>query len=155
MAGNSLGKTKKFDRNLYDRSDNKSKNVISKYLRSKNHIITNVKEKFSCDIESISEDGTLCFSETEIKYSWKGEWPDSWKDVRIPYRKQRLINKIEKNLTFYVLRADCKEAWVITDISLKKYADIIEMPNRYVPEGEKFFCTPVDKIHKVVLDNSN
>ena len=152
MAGNSLGKTKKFDRALYNRSDKKSKDVIVKYLRSKKHIITNVKEKFSCDIESISEDGTVCFSETEIKYGWKGEWPTHWVNVRIPYRKQKLINKIEKNLTFYVLRADCKESWVISDIALKNYADIEEMPNKYVPEGEKFFCIHVRHIHKIVLD---
>jgi hypothetical protein len=151
MAGNSLGKTKKFDRNLYNRSDGKSKGAISKYLRSKKHIITNVVEKYSCDIESMSEDGTLCFSETEIKYSWKGEWPESWKDVRIPYRKKKLLEKIEKNLTFYVLRADCKEAWVITDSALKKYAETVEIPNRYVPEGEKFYSIPVDKIHKITL----
>ena len=152
MAGNSLGKTKKFDRALYNRSDGKSKDVIVKYLRSKKHIITNVKEKFSCDIESISEDGTVCFSETEIKYGWKGEWPTHWVNVRIPYRKQRLINKIEKNLTFYVLRADCKESWVISDVALKKYSTIVEVPNRYVPEGEKFFSIPVGHIPKIVLN---
>ena len=151
MAGNSLGRTKKFNKQLYNKSDKTSKDAIVSYLKKKKHSITNVVEKFSCDIESISEDGTVCFSETEIKYSWKGEWPSSWKDVRIPYRKQKLLDKIEKNLTFYVLRDDCKEAWVISDIALEKYATVIEVPNRYVPDGEKFFSVPVDKIYKISL----
>ena len=151
MARNSLGVTKKFDRALYDKSDKPCKDAIIKYLVSKKHIITNVKEKYTCDIESISEDGTVCFSETEIKYAWEGEWPTHWIDVRIPYRKQKLLDRKDKNLTFYVLRSDLKETWVIPDFTIKKYAVIKEMPNRYVPKGEKFFFIPADKIHKVLL----
>ena len=69
MAGNSLGRTKKFNKQLYDKSDKISKDAIVSYLKKNKQSITNVVEKFSCDIESISEDGTVCFSETEIKYS--------------------------------------------------------------------------------------
>ena len=90
-------------------------------------------------------------AETEIKYAWEGEWPTHWIDVRIPYRKQKLLDRIDKNLTFYVLRSDLKETWVIPDFTIKKYAVIKEMPNRYVPKGEKFFFIPADKIHKVLL----
>ena len=155
MARNALGKTKKFDRSLYDRADGVSKSTIISYLLSKKHTITNSEEKYSCDIESMSEEGAVCFSETEIKYSWKGEWPKSLEDVRIPYRKQKLLDKISENLTFYVLRADCKEAWVISDEAIKENATIIEIPNKYVPKGEKFFSIPVESIYKIVLDNES
>ena len=151
MARNSLGKTKRFNRELYNRTDGLAKDAIQKYLTKTKHIILTVQEKYSCDIESLSEDGTLCFSEVEIKFSWAEEWPKTWEDVRIPYRKQKLLDKIEKDLTFYVLRADCEEAWVIPDTVMKEHATVVEVPNRYVPTGEKFFSIPVSNIQKITI----
>ena len=151
MARNSLGKTKRFNRELYNRTDGLAKDAIQKYLTKNKHIILTVQEKYSCDIESLSEDGTLCFSEVEIKFSWAEEWPKTWEDVRIPYRKQKLLDKIEKDLTFYVLRADCEEAWVIPDTVMKEHATVVEGPNRYVPKGEKFFSIPVSNIQKITI----
>ena len=151
MARNSLGKTKRFNRELYNRTDGLAKDAIQKYLTKNKHIILTVQEKYSCDIESLSEDGTLCFSEVEIKFSWAEEWPKTWEDVRIPYRKQKLLDKIEKDLTFYVLRADCEEAWVIPDTIIKEHATVVEVPNRYVPKGEKFFSIPVSNIQKITI----
>ena len=151
MARNSLGKTKRFNRELYNRTDGLAKDAIQKYLTKNKHIILTVQEKYSCDIESLSEDGTLCFSEVEIKFSWAEEWPKTWEDVRIPYRKQKLLDKIEKDLTFYVLRADCEEAWVIPDTVIKEHATVVEVPNRYVPKGEKFFSIPVSNIQKITI----
>jgi len=151
MARNSLGKTKRFNRELYNRTDGLAKDAIQKYLTKNKHIILTVQEKYSCDIESLSEDGTLCFSEVEIKFSWAEEWPKTWEDVRIPYRKQKLLDKIEKDLTFYVLRADCEEAWVIPDTIIKEHATVVEVPNRYVPKGEKFFSIPVNHINKITI----
>ena len=151
MARNSLGKTKRFNRELYNRTDGLAKDAIQKYLTKNKHIILTVQEKYSCDIESLSEDGTLCFSEVEIKFSWAEEWPKTWEDVRIPYRKQKLLDKIEKDLTFYVLRADCEEAWVIPDTVMKEHATVVEVPNRYVPKGEKFFSIPVSNIQKITI----
>jgi len=151
MARNSLGKTKRFNRELYNRTDGLAKEAIQKYLIKNKHIILTVQEKYSCDIESLSEDGTLCFSEVEIKFSWAEEWPKTWEDVRIPYRKQKLLDKIEKDLTFYVLRADCEEAWVIPDTIIKEHATVVEVPNRYVPKGEKFFSIPVSNIQKITI----
>ena len=151
MARNSLGKTKRFNRELYNRTDGLAKDAIQKYLTKNKHIILTVQENYSCDIESLSEDGTLCFSEVEIKFSWAEEWPKTWEDVRIPYRKQKLLDKIEKDLTFYVLRADCEEAWVIPDTVMKEHATVVEVPNRYVPTGEKFFSIPVSNIQKITI----
>ena len=151
MARNSLGKTKRFNRELYNRTDGLAKEAIQKYLKKNNHEIITTKENYSCDIESLSEDGTLCFSEAEIKFSWAEEWPKTWEDVRIPYRKQKLLDKIEKDLTFYVLRADCKEAWAIPDTVMKEHATVVEVPNRYVPKGEKFFSIPINHIHIITI----
>ena len=149
MGTNTL--TKPFDRKLYDQTDGKAKRKIKKYLRSKNHIVHDSKEDYKCDVKSISSGGIVTFSEVEIKLSWEGEWPTSWKDVRIPYRKKKLLDSIESNLTFYIFRKDCKEMWIIPDYIIKEKGVVVEVPNRYVKEGEQFYSIPVEYINKTKL----
>ena len=110
---------KPFDRTLYEQSDSKAKTTISSWLIQQGHEIADTKENYSCDLESI-KNGKQYNSEVEIKYSWKGDWPSSWDEIRIPFRKNRLLNI--DNLTFYVLRADCLQAWSINSDILKTIA---------------------------------
>ena len=44
MARNSLGKTKRFNRELYNRTDGLAKEAIQKYLKKNNHEILTTKE---------------------------------------------------------------------------------------------------------------
>jgi hypothetical protein len=56
-----------------------------------------------------------------MKRQWFGDWLPSWKEIRIPYRKFKLLNKFkEMNETdaffnFYVIRGDMEYAWRIKD----------------------------------------
>ncbi len=134
------GAYKAFDRSLYIKADTKGKDVISNLLIKKGHTLTNIKETYSCDIVT-EKNGVTHNSEVEIKFSWKEEWPLSWEEIRIPYRKHKLLGK--PNLTFYVLRSDCKQAWEIDADILANVATIKEVPNRYIRKGEKFFHVPV------------
>jgi hypothetical protein len=84
----------------------------------------------------------------EIKFSWKGDWPVDWEEIRIPYRKKKLLDN--SNLTFYILRADCKQAWEIPATILSTLATVKEVSNRYVRKGEKFFHIPVE--HATLLN---
>jgi len=151
MGTNTLTKTKPFDRYLYNKTDGKGKRKIIEFLRSKNHIVKENKENYKCDVKSVSSQGVITFSEVELKLSWQGEWPKSWTDIRIPYRKKKLLDEIESELTFYVLRNDCKEMWVIPDYIVRDKAKIVEVPNRYVPKGEQFYTIPVTLLEKVKL----
>ena len=134
------GAHKAFDRNLYIKADSRGKDVISSWLTKQGHSITNTKETYSCDIVT-EKNGITHNTEVEIKFSWKGDWPDSWDEIRIPFRKNRLLSK--DNLTFYVLRSDCKQAWAISADTLKNIATVKEASNRYIRKGEKFFHVPV------------
>ena len=81
-----------FSRQRYDAADTPAKKKIIEYLISNGHEILDAKEDFSVDIKSKKADN-MYFSEVEIKFSWKGDWNPSWAEIRIPYRKYRLINK--------------------------------------------------------------
>ena len=138
---------KRFDPNLYTLADTQAKDVISSWLIEKGHVITSTKENYDCDIVT-EKDGSTYNSEVEIKFSWKGDWPVDWEEIRIPYRKKKLLDN--SNLTFYILRADCKQAWEIPATILSTIATVKEVSNRYVRKGEKFFHIPVE--HATLLN---
>ena len=132
---------KPFDRTLYTLADSKAKTTMSSWLIQQGHEITNTIEEYNCDLGSV-KDGKQYNSEVEIKYSWKEAWPSTWDEIRIPFRKNRLLNI--DNLTFYILRADCQQAWAINSDILKNIATVKEVSNKYVKKGEKFFHIPVN-----------
>jgi hypothetical protein len=91
-----------------------------------------------------------------MKNQWTGDWNPKWEEIRIPYRKYRLINKyknVESNNTycnFYVIRSDCKQAWRIKDFQLtKECAKEIWLANarRY----EHFFHIPYTEAELVEI----
>ena len=144
-----------FNKADYDRSDQPAKNVIVKYLEDNGHEILNTKEDYNVDIKSIKGDNKY-FSEVEIKWGWKGDWNPSWTEIRIPYRKQRLIDKKEKAdesnsfLNFYVIRSDLEYAWRIKD-TLMIESEVREARGRYITKGEQFFHIPYEKAELIQL----
>ena len=83
-----------FSRQRYEHADRPAKDVIIDYLVSNGHEILDTKEDFSVDIKS-KKGYNRYFSEVEIKYGWKGDWNPNWKEIRLPYRKHKLINKVQ------------------------------------------------------------
>ena len=98
--------------------------------------------------------------EVEVKYSWKtDEWPDSWKELRIPYRKQRLLDKWKNEcyndiLTFVVFNHDCTKAWHVDGHTLLD-CEVKEVSNRNIRKGEKFFHIPVTDAYLVDMKNES
>ena len=136
---------KKFDKALYDVADKKAKEVMLNWLeKNTNSTDITMKENTYFDITcSISPDLPRHFYEVEIKYSWKGAWPSSWKDIRIPYRKKRLLDKWKKDhyndlLTFVVFREDCQQAWFFDGDTVLN-SEVKEVSNRNIQKGEMFF----------------
>ena len=102
------------------------------------------------------KNGCLYYSEVEMKNQWTGDWNPSWTDIRIPYRKHKLINKytqVQGDKTFcnfYIIRRDCQKAWRIKDYQLtKECAKEIWLSNagRY----EHFFHIPYQEAELVNL----
>ena len=140
---------KPFDKALYDRADTKAKQCMVGWLKENDHtnISSNETTYFDiiCRVNDSSADRILY--EVEIKYSWRGDWPDSWDEIRIPERKRRLLNKWQEEcpddvLTFVVFRNDCKKAWHIDGHTLLN-CEVKEASNRNIQKGEKFFHIPV------------
>ena len=141
-------KRKRFDPVAYKKSDTLAKDCITKYLMSLGHTVLEIKEDYGVDLSS-TLDGVVYKHEVEMKHMWEGDWPTVWKDINIPFRKNRLMVQVFNkeplaNFHFYIIRGDCKVAWKM-DANIVKDSPVVEVPNRAVRKGEYFFKVPVDK----------
>ena len=148
-------KRKRFDPVAYKQSDNKAKKCITKYLTSIGHTVLDTEENFGVDLTSTLEN-IVYNHEVEMKHMWEGDWPTVWKDINIPFRKNRLIVQVFDNdplatFYFYIIRGDCEVAWKM-DATIVKDSPVVEVPNRAVREGEYFFKVPVDKAELIWLE---
>ena len=144
---------KKFSRALYEAYDNKAKDALVSLLKKKGHTIVNTEENYYVDVVSQKGDYTY-FNEAEVKVAWDGDWPTHWSEIRIPERKQRLLDKHGSEngvLNFYVFRKDLRQAWRIKDILLTKES-LGTAKGRYIRKGEQFFHIPYTSAELVELD---
>ena len=134
---------KSFSRADYEAYDSPARDALVSYLEAKGHTIVNNEENFNVDVVS-QKGGYTYFNEAEVKTAWKADWPVEWKEIRIPERKQRLLDKHSSEngvLNFYVFRPDFKQAWRIKDTQLTQ--DSLRVARgRYITHGEKFFHIP-------------
>jgi hypothetical protein len=134
---------KTFNRALYEAYDAPARNALVLHLESKGHTIVNNEENYNVDVVS-QKGGYTYFNEVEVKTAWKEDWPTHWTEIRIPERKQRLLDKhegVNGVLNFYIFRPDFKQAWRIKDTLLKQDS-LKEAKGRYIQKGEKFFHIP-------------
>ena len=81
---------KQFNRALYEAYDAPARNALVFYLEDNGHTIVNNEENYNVGV--ISQKGAYTYyNEAEVKTAWKGDWPSHWAEVRIPERKQRLL----------------------------------------------------------------
>ena len=159
----------------YRDNDAKAKAVLKKYLTEGGHKITDDKENFSWDLSTVSDTGYACFWEVEVKNQWGKVWNSDWKEVRIPQRKQRLIDKFhhETNnakelaqdnsmqefarpfqLTFVVLNRHLDQGWFIPHDVLEKSPVQTIQNSRHVDAPhlkEPFFHIPVQNANLKLL----
>ena len=143
---------KRFDPTMYRIADKMAKDCMIKYLTGIGHDVLKLKENYGVDLQSTKWDGHSLhefYHEVEMKFMWEGDWPKKWKDIHIPFRKNRLITKVynideHANFFFYIIRGDCEKAWMM-DGQIVKSSPVVEVPNRAVRKGEYFFKVPVKK----------
>ena len=141
---------KQFSRSLYEAYDGPARTALVLFLENNGHTIVNNEENYSVDVVS-QKGGHTYFNEAEVKTGWKSDWPVDWKEIRIPERKQRLLDKnVDWFLNFYVFRADLRQVWRIKDTLLTKDS-LREAKGRFIKKGELFFHVPFTKAELINL----
>ena len=167
---------RRFNQLSYTANDGRAKTALKKYLTDIGHLISDDREHFSWDLSTISETGGACFWEVEVKNQWGKVWNDKWQEVRVPQRKQRLIDKFyhETNnakefaqdnnmqkflrppqLTFVVLNRHLDQGWFIPHYTLEKSPVQTIQNSRHVDAPhlkEPFFHVDVQSISITALD---
>jgi len=146
---------KPFNKTTYDIADTTAKKHMIGWLEhTQPHCTVNSQETTYFDLTIKTDDGgDAQLYEVEIKYAWKDEWPETWDELRIPYRKKRLLDRWKDKhrkclLTFIVFNHDCSKAWHIDGDTVLE-SEVKEASNRYVKKGELFFHIPVKQAYQV------
>jgi len=146
------GFRKPFSKALYKAYDEPARNALVGYLEAKGHTIVSNEENYNVDVVS-QKNGLTYFNEVEVKTAWVGDWNTNWKEIRLPERKQRLLDKHKSSdgvLNFYIFRPDFKQAWRIKDTLLTQDS-LKEAVGRYIQKGERFFHIPYTSAESVKL----
>tara|TARA_B100000214_G_scaffold162957_1_gene116869 strand:- start:1224 stop:1736 length:513 start_codon:yes stop_codon:yes gene_type:complete len=154
---------RRFQPSSYKKNDGKAKQIVINYLKHNGHVNISSGENYSFDISS-EKNGHKYYSEVEMKNQWNrmipptaiANWNPTWKEIRIPHRKIKLINKFrEMNdkdafFNFYVIRRDCEFAWRIKDYQMTQEC-IKEIWLGNVGRKEHFFHIPYEEAELVNL----
>ncbi len=139
---------KNFSPSLYSTNDTRARRAIQRLLERYGWKVTNA-ETYGVDLLAHKQ-GMHVQHEVEIKNVWDGPWPKQWSTIQIPERKSRLF-KNKGKLVFWVVRQDTGEAWFIDSEDVKG-SPLVEVPNRFVDKGERFYQIPIEKALLVKLD---
>ena len=147
----------KFDQELYNKADPLSNGVMESWLKRNGYSNVDLKETYGVDI-TCKKDSVPAFFETEIKYSWVRQWPNEWMEVRIPYRKHKIVDKWIRNgskgtLTFIVFRSDCKQAWFIDGLTVKN-SRVAKLNTKYTT-NEEFYHIDVNDAHIINMEKED
>ena len=145
---------KKFDQELYNKSDPLTNGTMTKRLASNGYEHIESKEDYKVDIVCM-KDGIPAYFETEIKYSWVRQWPNDWMEIRIPYRKKKIVDKWVRDgskgpLTFIIFRSDCKQAWFINGLAVINSK--VDTLNTKYTTNEKFYHIDVNDANLINME---
>jgi hypothetical protein len=129
---------KQFDKKLFEKYDQAAKEATLKYLRdSKCTAEENTQDRYAQDIIYNGNN----YAECEVKRVWKGyDFP--FDSVQLPERKRKFFNK---PTLFFIWNEDCTRAATFHSEKVKHLVPV-EVSNKYIKSGEKFFQIPLDLV---------
>lgn len=135
---------KRFDKELYERNDKIAKEAVLNLLDSTElHVIENTK-KTQVDLLAYNSEDHVFNIECEIKRVWKDK-NFQYDSVQFPERKAKYAN-LDKPTLFVMFNNDLTSYLVVKSEDLIS-SPCVEVPNKYMYKGEKFFQVPLDKVY--------
>ena len=143
---------RKFQRASYQMNDARAKKSLSDYLISKGYNTHLETENYSFDLKATKDNKEELF-EVEVKNQWGQTWNPDWIEIRIPKRKQRLIDlwKLDfyyLNFTFVILNTTLEQGWFIpADVVDESRVGTIQNSKRIGEPHlkEPFFHIPIER----------
>ena len=133
---------KKFNKENHDANDKPAKDLVISFLKSRGIDASENPDKYGIDIITPRY-------EVERRDIWKINFP--FKTVHVPARKEKFL---KHNIIYAIVNKDfnrimCCESSTITQCNL------VEVPNKSVPQGEYFYDVPVELWYIYNLEDNN
>lgn len=144
---------KKFSPELYRENDSAACDAVLSHLTQQGSYAVRNPDKYGPDILLYRGFKPGFYIECEVKKVWRipssvrnpgddrGEFPYS--SIQLPERKKKFLNS-GLPIEFWILREDLKFAVIIAEESLSDER-LVEVPNKYVAEGERFYQIPLSE----------
>lgn len=136
---------KRFDRDLWLENDAKARKAVENlFSKFENIEVKPHKDHRKVDLEVFIDGEHVANVETEIKRVWKAE-NFQYESVQFPERKKKFC-ELDKPTLFIMWNFDTSSYLVVAGSDLTE-SPCVEVPNKYVYKGEKFFQVPLNKVH--------
>lgn len=133
---------KRFSKELYTENDTLARAAGKRYWLSIGCTVEDNPDRYGPDL-IVTADYGKHYCEVEIKRVWSGK-DFQYPTLQIPARKQKNL-LYEMPCTFIVFNNEQTHGFLCTHIQLVR-APIVEVPNKYVYAGEKFFQIPINEL---------
>ena len=134
------GRRKRFDKDLYEKYNQKAVAAFKKVLPKK-YRVEQPKKKTDVDLIVYKGDEIVCYAEVEVKRVWK-EVDFPYEDVNLPSRKEKYC-KLDKPTLFCIFNEPTTRVkcfWSQDVLASPKE----EVSNVFIAAGELFFKIPLD-----------
>ena len=123
---------KKFNKESHAVNDKPAKDLVINFLKSKGLDAIENPDKYGIDI-------VVPRYEVERREIWIDQFP--FKTVHIPARKEKFL---KHSIIYVVVNKDFNKLMFCRSEIIRQY-NLIEVPNKSVPEGEYFYDVPIEK----------
>ena len=123
---------KKFNKESHAVNDKPAKDLVINFLKSKGLDAIENPDKYGIDI-------VVPRYEVERREIWIDQFP--FKTVHIPARKEKFL---KHSIIYVVVNKDYNKLMFCRSEIIRQY-NLIEVPNKSVPEGEYFYDVPIEK----------
>ena len=140
---------KRFSRDLFAENDTLARAAGKRYWQSKGCTVENNPNRYGPDL-IVSTHYEKHYCEVEIKRVWSGK-DFQYPTLQIPARKQKNL-LLDLPCTFIVFNNEQTHGLLCSHFQLIR-ATVVEVPNKYVHSGEKFFQIPIEELELIEVPN--
>ena len=133
---------KQFNKESHAVNDKPAKDLVINFLKSKGVDAIENPDKYGIDI-------IVPRYEVERREIWIDNFP--FKTVHIPARKEKFL---KYSIVYAVVNKDFNKVMFCTSEVIKR-CNLIEVPNKSVPEGEYFYDVPIEEWHIYNIGEDN
>ena len=132
-------KRKRFSKSLHSENDTPARAAAMRYWKALGYNVYENANNHIPDL-TIETENARFYSEVEVKRIWKGE-AFQYDTLQIPERKRKYTG-LDLPCTFMVFNNEQTHVFLCESSTLVT-SPIVEVPNKFVPEGELFFQVPI------------